>query len=382
MKREARFNYICKQYFQPRHLNSKPQNTTAICLKNSINSAFLFSHSLLLLLILLANTTCFAQKPKDTLLFTNGSTVIGEVKKIKLGVITFDPDDANDITVQLRKLKGISAVTNIFRIESTKHIVYYGKILPYRKDNFGLVVQGTDTTVLFLQDIALLYPFENAFMQRFSGNVGLGYSYTKSSGFGRLNFDGKLSYRYKEDELTLTTSGIYTLTDSTFSRDIENISLVNNFYFSPTWFATTFLAYQRNLELGLWRRYQEGIGAGNKFITSKAVYAWAISGLVFNQEKSTEGETSQTLSELFGQLQFNFFRFTKPEVNLDMSQTFYYSLSESGRFRNSGDTNLSWEIINDLKLSLEFYNNYDSKPPVEGSRKLDYGIVFGINYKF
>lgn len=308
--------------------------------------------------------------------------IIGEVKKIKLGVITFDPDDANDITVQLRKLKGLSAVSKIFRIESTKHLVYYGRIFPYRKNNFALIVQGTDTSVLFLQDIALLYPFENAFMQRFSGNVGLGYSYTKSSGFGRLNFDGKLGYRYKEDELTLTTSGIYTLTDSSFSRDIENTSLVNNFYFSPTWFATAFLAYQRNLELGLWRRYQEGIGAGNKFITSKVVYAWAISGLVFNQEKSTEGEISQTLSELFGQLQFNFFRFTKPEINLDMSQTFYYSLSESGRFRNNGDTNLSWEIINDLKVNLEFYNNYDSKPPVEGSRKLDYGIVFGISYKF
>ncbi|HXB31656.1 MAG TPA: hypothetical protein VNW49_17665, partial [Puia sp.] len=42
-----------------------------------------------------------SQQLKDTIFFRNGSIILGEVKMIKLGVITFDPDDANDITVQL-----------------------------------------------------------------------------------------------------------------------------------------------------------------------------------------------------------------------------------------------------------------------------------------
>ena len=78
----------------------------------------------------------------------------------------------------------------------------------------------------------------------------------------------------------------------------------------------------------------------------------------------------------------NFFRFTKPEINLNMSQSFYYSLSQSGRFRDDGETTLSWEIIDDLKLDMTFYNNYDSKPPVATNRKFDYGIVFGVSYSF
>ena len=57
----------------------------------------------------------FSQK-KDTLFFNAGSTIVGEVKKIKLGVVTFDPDDANDITVQLRNLKTLSAGSEVFRI--------------------------------------------------------------------------------------------------------------------------------------------------------------------------------------------------------------------------------------------------------------------------
>jgi len=219
-------------------------------------------------------------------------------------------------------------------------------------------------------------------MQRFSGNVGLGYSYTRSSGFGRLNFDGALNYVSQKKEISLSASGIYTMTDTSFSRDNENVSLLTNNYFSPTSFTTLLANYQRNLELGLQRRYQEGFGAGNKFITSKNIYAWARGGLVLNQEKSLEGNFSGTLAELFGQVQFNFFRFTKPEINFDLKESFYYSLSENGRFRNDGEANLKWEIIEDLDLSLNFYSNYDSRPPGGKGNNFDFGITFGVNYSF
>lgn len=307
--------------------------------------------------------------------------MIGEIKKVKLGVITFDPDDANDVTVQLRNLKTISAVSKIFRIETVTHQVYYGKLIPYDSSNYVRLMRS-DTSVLFIQDISIMYPFEKSFAQRFSGNVGLGYSYTRSSGFGRLNFDGTLNYVSEKKEISLSASGIYTMTDTSFTRDNENVSLLMNNYFSPTSFTTLLGNYQRNLELGLQRRYQEGFAVGNKFITSKNIYAWARGGLVLNQEKSTEGNFSGTLAEMFGQLQFNFFRFTKPEVHFDLTESFYYSLSESGRFRNDGSTNLKWEIINDLDLSLNFYSNYDSRPPGEEGKNFDFGITFGVNYSF
>ena len=74
-----------------------------------------------------------SQNLKDTIFFRNGSIIIGEIKMIKLGVVTFDPDDANDITVQLIKLKTISAPGVIFRVENTAEHVYYGKLVPSSK---------------------------------------------------------------------------------------------------------------------------------------------------------------------------------------------------------------------------------------------------------
>ena len=91
---------------------------------------------------------------------------------------------------------------------------------------------------------------------------------------------------------------------------------------------------------------------------------------------------SGTLTELFGQVQFNFFRFTVPKISLDFSQTFFYSLSQKDRIRNSGQTNLSWELVSDFNLDLGFYNNYDSKPPASAISTFDFGIIFGVSYKF
>src|SRR5947208_10164333 len=105
---------------------------------------------ILLYLSLILRAATFSQWKKDTLFFNNGSIVIGEIKKIKLGVITFDPDDANDITVQLRKLKTVSAVSKIFRIETVKDDVYFGRLIPHSVSNYVKLVQGKDTSILFL----------------------------------------------------------------------------------------------------------------------------------------------------------------------------------------------------------------------------------------
>ena len=323
-----------------------------------------------------------SQKISDSLIFRNGSIILGEVKTIKLGVINFDPDDANDITVQLIKLKTISASGVIFRIETTADRVYYGKLIPSLKDGFVNIVHDRDTVEQQIEKISVLYPFKDAFLDRFSGNATVGYTYTRSSNFGRFNFDLSASYLTRKDEITFGAAGIYSVSDSVFSRDQEDVNFKYNYYLGPTWFLTAFISYQRNLELGISRRFQQGLGVGNKFITTRHIYGWLRTGVAINQQQSTDGVQSGTLTELFGQVQFNFFRFTIPKISFDFSQAVFYSLSQKDRIRNAGQTNLSWELINDFHLNLGFYNNYDSKPPASAISTFDFGIVFGVSYKF
>jgi hypothetical protein len=334
----------------------------------------------LTILLCLLQFSLHAQVKKDSLFFNNGSMVIGELKKIRLGVVTFDPDDANVITVQQRKLRGISARSEVFRVETIRKKLLYGVITPDTVPQYVKVGYGTSIDNLHVEEIFIAYPFSDRFTQNFTGSVGLGYSYTRSSGFGRFNLDGNLTYQSKRHEISGTLSGIYSQTDSGFTRDREDFNVRDNYYFSPASFVTVFIAYQKNREIGLKRRFQEGLGLGNKFITSKSMYAWARGGFVLNQETSLEGKRSGVLTEGYAQLQFNIFKFSKPEVNLNVRQSLYVGITEGGRLRSDGQVDLTWEMISDLKLSLQFYNNYDSRPPSVGVSKTDYGIIFGIKY--
>lgn len=334
----------------------------------------------LLIILILISISVFAQDRKDTIFFNNGTMVIGKLKKIRMGVVTFDPDDANDITVQLRKVRGLSAIREIYRVETIDRQVLYGIISPDTVPQFVKIGFGANEEIYHVEEIAGLYPFSNDFKQNFSGSIGLGYNYTRSSSFGRVNFDAAVNYVSKRHEASFTLSGIYSQTDSGFTRDREDLNIRDNYYFSSTSFITPFYVYQRNLEVGIDSRHQLGFGAGNKFITNKKMFAWARGGFVVNQEKSTEGTYSGLLTEAFAQTQFNLFKFTKPEVKLNFTQTVYLGLTDAGRVRTDGQIDLSWEIITDFKLSLQFYNNYDSRPPSAGVSNVDYGIVFGLKY--
>ncbi len=251
-----------------------------------------------------------------------------------------------------------------------------------KKAGYVFITSGSDTIEYRIEDISVVYSFKNTFRNRFSGSVNMGFSFTKSSNLGRFNIDARLSYLAKKEEITLSTSDVYTITDTGLSRDKEDISTKYNHYFSTTWFGTLLLKYQRNLELGLLRRYQEGLGAGNKFITSKHIYAWTRGGVVLNQEKYTEGEFSGTLPEIFLQAEFNFFRFTKPKISLLLNEALYYGVTNGNRLRNDGQFDLTWEVVKDLDLVISLYNNYDSKPPNAESSKFDFGVVFSVGFTF
>ena len=317
---------------------------------------------------------------KDTLFFNNGTLVIGEIDRIQLGVISFDPDDANDITVQLRKLKSIHG-TRSFRIETVDHQVLFGKLTSSMHGGFVNVSMGNDTTIVSLNNISNLYPIEKNFSQRVTGFISAGYSYTRSSDLGRLNLDGSATYLSKEMEFRLTASAISTIEERVYSRDNEDAGFMFNYYYHPVWYATSMLNYQRNVELGIKSRFQEGLGMGNKLLLTRYVRLLGFAALVVNQETSLEDVYSGNLTEGLIGFNFNVFRFEKPELDIQTIQYGFFSFSQE-RIRYEGDISVNWEMVEDLDLKISFYTNYDSNPPGDVSENFDYGTVISIAFEF
>ena len=335
----------------------------------------------LVLLICFVNN-CFSQEPKDTVIMNDGMVFSGDLKSLKSGKIEFDIDDVGIVKIKFDRIKMIKSLSHVFRIETSDRKIYYGNIR--RGDKPGtLRIETKDSSIIIpLNRVSTFTSFDNKTFRAISGYVSSGFNYARSSNSGRFNFDGQIRMQTKRTYSDLQGSMFLSQTDTTWVRDRENLG-TNAFYMLDPWISIGgTLKYQRNFELGLARRFQEGVGLMLNLLKKNNFQIRALSGVVVNQEKNTEGFESSTQVEIPFNLYLEFFKFSHPNISVSTNQISYISLTDAGRIRWDAETRLSWEIIDDLALSIQIYHNYDSKPPSVNSRKWDYGTVTSLKYNF
>lgn len=317
----------------------------------------------------------------DSIFLFRGQVFIGTIKGARLGELRIDDNSVRVIEMKMYRIKKIVA-TQRFKIETDSKIIYYGVLKEGKEDGWvNLVLDDSSIVSLNILDISTITALEKGFWTRLNGSFGAGFTYTKSNDLGQFNINSNIYYVTESADYQLTLSAISSIDSGVFSRDRENGELFTAIVVNPTWFVALGLEYERNLELSIARRFQELVGGGNKLLVRKNMQLLAISGITFNQELSTSGISSGLLYEIPFILRFNFFKYQKPNLQVSTIQSTFYSLSQKGRVRYSGDLNFSWELIKDFYWTLNPYANFDSQPP-EGNSKSDFGIAVGITYKF
>jgi hypothetical protein len=319
---------------------------------------------------------------KDTLVFRNGGVLVGELKSISLGKAVFDDDNLDILTIKLTKIKSLRSVTHIYRLETIEGRTLLTTLETGREGYVQIKDKNNFSEEISLEEIRNLVPLNGKTGALWQGNASAGYSYTKSSGTGQFNSNLSLEYLTRKIELQIGSSAIINHTDSTLELTNSNAGLVCSYLFTPVWEASIFLAYQRNLEQGLSRRFQEGAGGGANFFTTEHTRMKVITGIVLNQEKSIEGDVSATQVDAPVILNFSFFKFSKPDMTISLKENLFIGITQKGRIRQDGQLTTNIKLIQDFYINLQFYHNFDNQPPGQNSEKLDYGIVFGLTYKF
>lgn len=318
---------------------------------------------------------------KDTLFFLNKTIVIGELTRVRLGRIEFDADGIGNISVKNDKIYTIRAAKHYFRIETVTDKVYYGTIDSSARPGTIKIITLTRQIEVPIAGISTLSYYGSDWKSKLSGEVGAGYTFTKSSNIGRFNMNVNMRYRTKHTEALLTGNTIITKDSIKVYRERENLQLAFNYYLSSRWYAAGMVSYQRNRELGLKSRWQQGIGVGYKYITSSSNQGTAGTGIVLNQEQAFSNQRN-ILFEWVVQTNYTLFSFSKPNLTISTAQTFFLNLSQKGRIRWDGDLSVNWELVSDLSLKTSFYHNYDKKSPATLMPRLDYGFVAGLSYEF
>jgi hypothetical protein len=329
---------------------------------------------------------CFCSKTfcqdKDSIILYNGQVLIGPVKGANLGLISIDDIDLKMLNVKLFKIKTL-IIQERFKIETVDKRILFGSLKTSTKDGWVDIYSVDGNRIpIHITQIYQLISLDNDFFNRLNGNVSAGLSFTKSSGIGQLNFSANIQFATKILDYQLSASTIASIDSGRYSRDNENLQLFVTHDFTPIWFLAGSGQYQRNLELSISRRYLGLIGGGNNLVIKKNLRLFAVTGITFSQEKSTEGIASSLLLEVPIMFQFNFYQFNSPDIQISSTQTVYFSLSQQGRIRYDGSTNFSWQLIRYFYLNINPYTNFDSKPPAGSGSTFDFGLVVGLSYKF
>ncbi|PSL47668.1 uncharacterized protein DUF481 [Chitinophaga niastensis] len=333
-----------------------------------------------LVLLLLCSSKLSAQST-DTLYFSSGLTLSGELDQIKEGMISFSSDDLNDQEIERYKISTLTASSYTYRIETIRKMVYYGTL---GKADSGMVKIQTakDTLLIQLQELSQVASYDTGFFNNLSGTLALGYVFTKSAQLGVLNTYNDLTYFDGTFGAELSVTGITGFTQGGTKRIREYVWFTPGYYITPSWQAVGLFSYQRNQELGTAKRFVEGAGISNTLLVRSNMTASIIGGLVTNQESAFQGRLRTGILEAPLILKYDLFLLNDNNFRLQLVQGVFFGLNEGGRIRGEGLVRAAYDIIDSFSINLVFYNSYDSRPPLNFFTKFDYSFVFGVGYSF
>ena len=316
----------------------------------------------------------------DTIYFQNGDRVTGEVKALENNQLRLSTDDAGTVKVEWNKVDSVKILNNM-RIVLEEGVILYGKILPAgERGKCYIWIREGLPVLMDLIRIVLLSPIEDKFIKRLDGTISSGFSYVKASRIMQMNLNGAIEYEAKKNRIQLSYDGIYTSDPETGKTQRQNAGASFVRIFPRNWFLVSALHAESNSELELDLRASLSLGGGNSIVNTNFTRLSTALGIQATREYS-HGDF-QNNAEGVVMANYSVFIYDDPEVTFNLSGDLIPSLSDLGRVRTTIDSNLKWEIFNDLYLKWSFYYNFDSRPLSETAEKNDWAItLLGLEYK-
>lgn len=336
----------------------------------------------LALLLLLGGQagTAFAQDD-DVLVTANGDRLTGEIKSLDRGMLRFDTDATDTISVKWTHVAALVSTQN-FRVTLDNDTQFFGFLV--ESLNTGTLRFESDEGTLEIPALSVvrMTPIETRLADRIDMDVNLGYAITKASSVAQTTLGYDFSFRTEERLLSANLDATRS------SSSDEPTSIRNNSTFSYRrfiddrhWNPMGFGMYERNDELGLDRRVTLGGGMSRWLSDTNSHRTSFVGGLVGTRENETDALESDTSVEAAFGLVLDWFRYDDPELDVSTTLAVYERLSGESRTRGNLDVDLRWELINDFFWGFSVYYTFNTKPTGNASSN-DYGVVSSVGWSF
>ena len=343
-------------------------------------------HPAAIVLLLLGACVCaaawgYARDKSDVVILRNGDHISGDIVSLEFGILTLKTDNMSTLSIEWPAVRSVASKFE-FAIERSDGTKYHG-VITTSEDGADLVVTSEAATVRIpLAQLERISRFSPNFWDRIDGGLSLGFSYTKSSSIQVSNLNFNANYRSTTEDGSLAFSSNTTKDSSGSTTDRQLLTAGIQFLRQSRNFWGLLGSLERDQSLGIDARLVGGAALGRRFVQGAYTEVTGIVGLVATEEWIVDNPTPKASVEAVVGGNWQVFKFIEPKTRLNLSLYVFPSLTESGRYRSTGDLSLTHKFPHDVTVGLTGYLSYDNQPPEPGAEKSDYGVTFNLGYSF
>lgn len=341
---------------------------------NTIGNSIILLKRLLFLAIIL--TGFLARSQNDTIVLSNGNMLVGEIKGLEQGIFLMKTRYSDkDFNIKWHEVEEIRS--SRYFITALNGGKRYTSTINSLKDKKGKVTldSGVNSFEEDLRNIIFLDPIGKNRLSRLTVDIDVGLTLTKSNNY--KEFTTNISANYAADKWK--SSAFF---NSVLSRqdNIEDLKRIDGnvdfiYFIPPHWFVNGAVEYLSNDEQKLDSRNTYRAGAGYFFKRTNEVHFGAGLGAAYIFEKYSTDASKKNSSELYAGMEYEIYDIG--DFSVETSIIYYYSLSETGRYRVDLNAFLKYDLPLDFYVKTSLNYDYDSQPVV-GASSADY--IFQLSF--
>jgi hypothetical protein len=323
----------------------------------------------------------FERDKSDVVTLRNGNNISGDIISLRFGMLRIKTNDMSTLSIKWPAVRSITSKYS-FAVETREGAKIYGSIDTSSDGAQVIISSGDGISKIRMEDVERIDQYSPNFWKRINGNLAVGFSYTKSNAIsiGSVNLDS--SYRSTATDISLAFSSNSTksVNGATTNRDVLSTSVL--FLQQSRNFWGLIGSAERDQELGIDARLVGGGVLGRRLVQTPHSELTGTVGLVGSQEWVAESSAARTSVEGVIGGAWRVFKFTDPETTLNLDLAVFPGISDSGRYRATGDLSLTYKVTGDITVGLTGYLSYDNRPPEPTAQTSDYGLTFNLGYSF
>jgi len=328
----------------------------------------------------------FGKRKDDVVSMKNGDMFTGEIKGLQHGELIFKSDYMKDsVHLDWQRVEGLkSKDAYIVALSDGQRITGRIEITGIRGESKKRFKVVTDGSVIEVSppEVITIDQHEASFSNQLTGSIDYGFGFASGNNSTNSTLAATVAFNTAKNLISLATSSQF---DSQSNAQNTNRFTFDSQYgraITSNWVAAGLFGMLKSDQQDLNLRTTYGGGLGRRLVQTDKTKLLVIAGAAYSREDYVPQPGAEPIlnnAEALLGVTLSTFRFKT--LNLSSQNFLFPSLTDFGRVRLSSRANLRIELMRNFYWNFQFYENYDTSPPVKAPKN-DLGVTTSIGWTF